>query len=171
MNALVMRMLSLAALEKRDSLKELERFRLSELLDGLLDELHTQINTSGVIVDADIPMDIMVYCDSLLLKSAVGNLILNAMEHSSAGTSVEISAIAHAGVIDILVRDHGAGIPDYAMDRIFEPFYSLPKINGTTVGTGLGLPFVREVADLHYGNIAITNHKDGGVLAILSIRR
>jgi two-component system, OmpR family, sensor histidine kinase CreC len=171
MNALVMRMLSLAALEKRDSLKELERFRLSELLDGLLDELHTQINTSVVIIDVDIPKDLMVYCDSLLLKSAVGNLILNAMEHSSVGTSVEISAIEHGGVIDIRVRDHGAGIPDYAMDRIFEPFYSLPKINGSTVGTGLGLPFVREVADLHYGNIAITNHKDGGVLAILSIRQ
>lgn len=171
MHSLVMRMLSLAALEKRDSLKELERFRLQDVFAALQDELYMQIEASGVFLEFDIPVTIYVYCDSLLLKSAIGNLILNAVEHSIPGSSVEISSIELGGMVEIRVRDHGAGIPDYALDRIFEPFYSLPKINGSAVGTGLGLPFVREVADLHYGNIALTNHREGGVLAILSIKR
>lgn len=171
MHALVMRMLSLAALEKRDSLKELEQFRLKDVIAALLDEIHAQVQASHVEIKTDIPDDITVYCDSLLLKSAIANLVLNAIEHSPRGSLVELSAIAMGGLVDIRVRDHGGGIPDFAMDRIFEPFYTLPKLNGDNIGTGLGLPFVREVADLHFGNIAITNHKDGGVLAIFSIRR
>ena len=66
----------------------------------------------------------------------------------------------------LVIRDHGAGIPDYALPHIFDRFYSLPRPNEPK-STGLGLNFVREVMDKHRGQIEVINHAQGGVLVRL----
>ena len=66
------------------------------------------------------------------------------------------------------MRDRGEGIPAYALERIFERFYSLPRPT-TGKSTGLGLPFVREVASLHGGTAEVLNHRDGGACARLCL--
>lgn len=58
--------------------------------------------------------------------------------------------------IALLVSDDGPGIPDYAIDRIFERFYSLPRPETGRKSTGLGLPFVKEVMELHGGCCEVT---------------
>jgi two-component system sensor histidine kinase CreC len=128
-----------------------------------------RLEASDIQLVVNIPDHICIYCDPLLVRYAISNLIINSVEHSPPGSSIEVEAVHHGELVEIRVRDHGSGIPDSALDRIFEPFFTLPKINGEFVGTGLGLPYVREVADLHYGGIAITNHAGGGVLAVLSL--
>jgi two-component system sensor histidine kinase CreC len=69
----------------------------------------------------------------------------------------------------VRVSDRGPGIPGYAMPRVFERFYSLPRPNSSARGTGLGLPFVREVAALHGGDIRLENNPEGGLDALLSL--
>ncbi|MBF3299530.1 two-component system sensor histidine kinase CreC, partial [Leptospira borgpetersenii serovar Ballum] len=64
--------------------------------------------------------------------------------------------------------DTGSGIPDYALARIFERFYSLPRASGQK-SSGLGLAFVQEVARLHQGEIALVNRPEGGVEARLTL--
>jgi two-component system sensor histidine kinase CreC len=59
------------------------------------------------------------------------------------------------------VRDQGPGIPDYARERIFERFYSLPRPDGGAKSTGLGLALAREVAKLHGGTVTVENRPDG----------
>lgn len=81
-----------------------------------------------------------------------------------------VDAQAVRGRVDITVRDRGHGIPEYATDRLFEKFYSTPRPGGRK-GTGLGLAFVREVAQLHGGSARLANHPDGGAIATLSIPR
>lgn len=68
------------------------------------------------------------------------------------------------------MTDSGSGIPDYALDRIFERFYSLPRENGVK-SSGLGLAFVQEVARLHQGEITLRNREEGGVIATLTLHR
>jgi two-component system sensor histidine kinase CreC len=63
----------------------------------------------------------------------------------------------------LVIRDHGVGIPQFALPHIFERFYSLPRPNKPK-STGLGLNFVREVMNKHNGEIEIKNHADGGAL-------
>ena len=70
----------------------------------------------------------------------------------------------------ITVRDSGQGIPDYALNRIFERFYSLPREDGHK-SSGLGLAFVQEVARLHQGTIQVINLPAGGVEARLTLHR
>jgi two-component system sensor histidine kinase CreC len=70
------------------------------------------------------------------------------------------------GHVEISVRDAGPGIPAYAETRVFERFYSLPRPGGGK-STGLGLPFVREVAALHGGSAQVANAECGGCRAAL----
>ncbi|MCY1301896.1 Sensor protein CreC [compost metagenome] len=67
------------------------------------------------------------------------------------------------------MADHGPGIPDYALPRVFERFYSLPRPQGADKSTGLGLCFAREVAALHHGSVRLANRPGGGALAELTL--
>ena len=107
--------------------------------------------------------------ERFLIRQAVANLLSNAIDFAPANSVVIITAKGQDGMIDISVRDNGPGIPSYARERLFERFYSLPRPQSGRKGTGLGLAFVREVADLHGGNIRIDNHGEGGAEAVLRL--
>jgi len=69
----------------------------------------------------------------------------------------------------VIVRDHGPGVPPYAEDKVFEKFYSLARPHSRKKSTSLGLPFVKEVADLHEGRASLANAAEGGAIATLSL--
>ena len=69
--------------------------------------------------------------------------------------------------LGVALRDHGPGVPDYAQERVFERFYSLPRPGSGQRSSGLGLPFVAEVARLHGGRVSLRNHTEGGAEASL----
>jgi two-component system sensor histidine kinase CreC len=71
----------------------------------------------------------------------------------------------------LVLRGQGSGLPAYALERVFEPFYSLPRPDTGKKSTGLGLSFVREVADLHGGSITLANHPEGGAEARFTLPR
>jgi two-component system sensor histidine kinase CreC len=73
--------------------------------------------------------------------------------------------------VSLSVRDHGPGIPDYADERVFEKFYSLARPATGKKSTGLGLAFVKEIAELHHGRVTLRNADGGGALATLSLPR
>ena len=106
--------------------------------------------------------------DALLLRQAVGNLIGNAVEFSPVGSVVRVDVEYVGGTVHIRVIDENPGIPEYALNRIFERFYSLPRPDGAK-STGLGLPFVREIAHLHGGSVSVTNGRPRCVVACLQI--
>ena len=67
------------------------------------------------------------------------------------------------------IDDDGPGVPDYAKDRVFERFYSLPRPGSDRKSTGLGLSFVREVAALHRGTVTLENVAGSGAKASLCL--
>ena len=69
----------------------------------------------------------------------------------------------------MVVEDGGAGVPEFARERIFERFYSLPRPLGGRKSTGLGLSFVREIAGLHGGRVELANRVEGGARAVLTL--
>ena len=68
-----------------------------------------------------------------------------------------------------IVDDHGSGIPDYAIDKIFDKFFSLQRPDSGKKSTGLGLNFVKEVVILHKGDITLENRPEKGVRATLTL--
>jgi two-component system sensor histidine kinase CreC len=113
--------------------------------------------------------DLWVRGDPFLLHQAVSNLIQNAIDFSPAGSPIEIAATADGDRLDVVVRDHGPGIPDYAKEKVFDKFFSLQRPDTGKKSTGLGLNFVKEVALLHHGEIRLENLPDGGLWARLSL--
>lgn len=163
----VERMVALASLEKRNALKKLQPVRLSELIAAVLEDLAPISRTSEVNIFSASEHPLILHCDPFLISQAITNLILNAIEHSAPGLEVHLSMALKDTYLEISVRDHGEGIPPMALERIFEKLYSLPRVREDSTRTGLGLNFVRQIAELHYGEIRIINHSEGGVLAML----
>ena len=100
-----------------------------------------------------------------MLQIAVRNLLSNAIDFSpeNEGAKIDISLAMRKGKKVLTVSDEGPGIPDYATEKIFERFYSL-KHNATKdgrKGSGLGLCFVKEAAELHGGSIDVKNRDEG----------
>jgi two-component system sensor histidine kinase CreC len=70
--------------------------------------------------------------------------------------------------VALVVEDTGPGVPDFALPRVFERFYSLPRPRSGRKSTGLGLSLVREIAHLHGGEVELANRPEGGARATLS---
>ncbi len=166
---LVDRMLSLAALEKRKGLVRTDPIAVQRLLDDVADSLHPVAGARHVSLRFAVAEPVALAGEYFLLRQAVANLVRNAIDFSPDGGRVEVEVGTAGGQVRFEVRDEGPGIPDYALGRVFDRFYSLPRPHGGKKGSGLGLNFVREIAKLHGGDIRLENRPQGGVRAILTL--
>ena len=102
------------------------------------------------------------------LKRCLTNLIANAVKF---GTRAEV-LIADGADLVIRVRDHGPGIPEEELERVFEPFYRVESSrNRDSGGTGLGLTIARDLAQAHGGSLLLANLAGGGLEATLRLPR
>ena len=169
---LVDRMLELAAVEKRQTLERVEKINLAELVQNINHDMEAQFRQRAASLEVAVPANLVVSGERFLVRQAVLNLAQNALEFSPPGGVVAISAECEGNIICLRVLDQGPGVPRYALDKVFERFYSLPRPDGSGKSTGLGLSFVREVAELHGGSATLQNRPEGqGALAELRLRR
>ncbi|MBK7141287.1 MAG: hypothetical protein IPH75_04310 [bacterium] len=137
---------------------------LSNSLQASLRQTERQIKEAGLTVRTAIAPDIWIKGDQEKIHQVVLNLLLNAIEASSAGSSIEVSLSESADSgASLTIRDHGHGIEPASRARIFEPFYTTKAS-----GTGLGLAIVRSIIDAHGGTIELAFPEDGGVELLLS---
>jgi two-component system sensor histidine kinase CreC len=167
---LVDRMMELTALESRRSLDATAPVALRALLQELAASAQPAAAARGLhlVLEAG-EGDATVEGDAFLLQRALSNLIDNALDFSPAGGTVTLALQRHRHTVDLTVRDQGPGIPDYAEDKVFEKFYSLARPQTRKKSTGLGLPFVKEIAELHEGRVTLRNAAEGGAIATLSL--
>jgi two-component system sensor histidine kinase CreC len=173
------RMMELAALESRRTLPNTEPVSLRPLLE----ELVASAQASGAARSISVALDVnehgwgapWVDGDAFLLRRALGNLLDNALDFSPEGGAVRVEAESRSRSIDVRVIDRGPGIPDYADEKVFEKFFSLARPHSQKKSTGLGLAFVREIAELHHGRVSLVNGDkggaQGGAIATLSLPR
>jgi two-component system sensor histidine kinase CreC len=166
---LVDRMMELTALERRRTLGPTEPV----LLRPLLHDLATSAESAGAPRQLRVQLhegsDATVDGDPLLLRRAVGNLLDNALDFSPAGATIEVALTRKGSRVEVSIRDHGPGIPDFADAKVFEKFFSLARPHNSRKSTGLGLAFVKEIAELHRGRVTLHNAEGGGALATLNL--
>jgi len=166
---LIDKLLALIKVEKQQSLSGTQDIVLNELLEQVALDYAEKIQRKQIRLNLDTDPH-TIHGDQLLLRQALGNLLDNAIAFSPESSTINITVISqpeNTG-LEIKISDQGTGIPDYAIDKIFERFYSLARPDAAK-STGLGLPFVREVAALHGGEIRLENQSSGGVCACLSL--
>jgi two-component system sensor histidine kinase CreC len=165
---LIDKLLVLVRVEKQQGLDTAEAVDIAALLQDVAGDFRARLAERSLSLGIAASAQLRVQGDPLLLRQAVGNLLDNAISFAPAHSTVRIEAQHHGDMVDITVSDSGAGVPDYAVQRIFERFYSLPRADGAK-STGLGLPFVREVAALHGGSVQVANGEQGGCRASLRL--
>ena len=180
LNQLADRLLELAALERADRLAHVELVSLRALAADVVAaaapvaaarNVQLVLREEAGVAAHDAGHD-TVRGDALLLRQAIDNLLRNALDFAPPGSSVDIAVSGMRDGVQVEVRDRGPGIPEYARERVFERFYSLPRPASGRKSTGLGLNFVREVAELHGGHIELDcPQAEGGTRARLTLTR
>ena len=168
MQALVETLLRQARLENRQEVV-LTAVDVAALFRRVSEARTVQLAEKNITLHV-MPTEINVAAEPALLEQALGNLLDNAIDFTPESGRITLSAEVDQEYVTLKVLDTGSGIPDYALSRIFERFYSLPRANGQK-SSGLGWAFVSEVARLFNGEVTLRNVQEGGVLASLRLHR
>ncbi len=113
----------------------------------------------------------MIEAGRLAVRQIVSNLIQNAQRYGG-GTPTELVLECTDKLARVIVRDTGVGIPEDQLEKVFRPFYRLETSRSqATGGTGLGLAIVRQLAESNGWRVALANREQGGLEAVLEIRR
>lgn len=168
---IIERLLELSSLEARKQLTRVESIDVAALAAEAAGVMRGAFAAAGVelcVVAEDGAARATVRGERVLLREALVNLLQNALDFSPRRSEVALRIAVGAGQrVDFAVEDRGPGVPDYALPRVFERFYSLPRPGTDRKSTGLGLALVHEIAHLHGGEATLENREGGGARAML----
>ncbi len=171
MAQMVDKLLALAAVEHRQRIQQPQQLDVADLLHDAKDAVRQRADAAGISLVIEAEDAFTVSGDAFLLRQALVNLVDNALDFAPRGSGVELQVATTAEGTCFEVRDRGPGVPDFARDRVFERFYSLPRPDGGSRSSGLGLPFVAQVAALHTGRAELIAREGGGSVARIVLPR
>ncbi len=158
---LIQRLLELAAVENRHGVIDKQPLAIDEIVQEITSSLHAALSKKQLHLLIEQTDPITLQGERFLIRQALFNILDNAIAYSPIGGQITLRAFVEAQHIIISVNDQGPGIPDYAKDRLFERFYSLPRPDSQIRSSGLGLSFVKEVMELHHGMVKLTSAENG----------
>ncbi len=164
LDELVGRLLLLERLEAGQPDLEAVAFDMAQLVGEVVDDASFEAAPAGREVIFEPDSSVRTTGHPSLMRSALDNVIRNAIRHTPEGTSVEVSLAADDGGVSVTVRDRGHGVPDEHLDTLFEPFTRVADARErATGGAGLGLAITRRAVEIHGGSVVARNHPDGGL--------
>jgi two-component system sensor histidine kinase CpxA len=173
---LIARTLKLARLERPPSEVERTRIDIGELLANIAADVAIEADAQGCLVSLESERALAVSGDPELMRSAFENIIRNAVRYSPAGAQVGITArrmsspIDQEAFLEIVVHDHGPGVPAKDLELIFEPFYRVDTARDRAGGgEGLGLAIAARAVALHGGTIQARNRQTGGLVVSVTL--
>jgi signal transduction histidine kinase len=139
------------------------RVRIDRLVLDAVEFLRPYASGRGVALFCDLAAEpLVVLSDERELWQAIINLLLNACQACTSGGQVYVHCtrcVGRDGIVEVLVRDSGAGISPEVLRRVFDPFFTTK-----TDGSGLGLPFCRQTIERHGGTISVDSIQGSGTL-------
>jgi two-component system sensor histidine kinase CpxA len=145
-----------------------EDIDLGELVNEVVDDAQFEASAVGKRLDLSFLPGLRAHGNFELLRRAVENIVRNAIRFAPAGSTIEISTQSTLGESIVAVRDHGPGVPEFDLERIFEAFYRVaPARDSDSGGVGLGLAIAARIMALHGGGTKAHNASDGGLIVEL----
>ncbi|MFC7421411.1 ATP-binding protein [Iodobacter arcticus] len=155
---------TLAFLRAGSSAEASVKLHFMDLLEGVIEDMEAlgaQITVSGH------SRAVMIGCPQAL-RRCLGNLLDNALRYG--GVQIDVDVQAQAGMIIVSIADHGDGIAEADLERVFEPYVRLETSRSRhTGGSGLGLAIARAIARAHGGDILLSNRAEGGLRVVVQL--
>jgi two-component system sensor histidine kinase HydH len=143
---------------------QLERISLSKLLDEVYAALANQLSRHHTTIATDVPANLTILADRPMLRAALINLTINALDAMPDGGNLVVTSFVGARGLELEFADSGPAPAGELRQRAFEPFFD--KRRG---GTGLALAVVYRVAELHGGTVVVRNCPEGGAAFTLCL--
>jgi signal transduction histidine kinase len=162
-------LLQLARLESDELRRSMQPAAVDQVLREIAELYGPLAEEAGVALRITAPPGLVIPADRELLAQAVANLIDNALKYGGgAGREIDVDARRALGGVEIVVADHGPGIPESERERVLGRLVRLDASRGIP-GSGLGLSLVAAVARLHGGALRLEDNQPG-VRAVLVLR-
>ncbi|MGE6540342.1 ATP-binding protein [Bacillus luti] len=167
---LVQDLFLLAQMEKHNFSIVVTEVQLHPFLTRITEKVNAMYKERHVKVSLTCPSSLLVSLDEQRFEQVIVNILSNAYRHSKEHSHINISVTEDTKHISITIEDEGEGIPPEDLPHIFDRFYRVDKARTrATGGTGLGLSIVKEIVELHSGNITVTSKVDHGSCFIISL--
>lgn len=162
LNEMIGRLLTLAKLETGSDEIQPVRVDLTELVRNVVADADFEARANGKSVGLVKAERCVVEGSEDLLRSAIENVVRNAVRYTSDGTMVNITLAAKNGKAVVKISDHGGGVPEDELEQIFRPFYRIGEDRTRkTGGIGLGLAIAERAVKAHRGTITARNVNGG----------
>nr|MBR4279621.1 HAMP domain-containing protein [Clostridia bacterium] len=163
LSGIITDLLTLSQMDANAAALKLETVDFSVLCEDALHALQPAADKAKLTLQSAIAENIVFPGDESKLSQVVYNLIDNAVKYTPEGGRVTVTLAANSREAILTVRDTGIGIPEKDVSHIFDRFYRVDKARSrATGGTGLGLSIVRQMVQLHGGEIAVESAADEG---------
>ncbi len=137
---------------------------LTTLLTEVVEDARIEANAANKHVEWEPLLSVEIEGDHDLIRSAIENVLRNAVRFTPPGTAVNVTMTREAGATHIVIDDHGPGVPEEEIERIFEPFHRVAESRDRdSGGTGLGLAITARIVGLYGGEVKAHNRKSGGL--------
>jgi two-component system sensor histidine kinase KdpD len=161
LNRLVGNLLDLSRVEAGNLRPELGWYDLGALVDEVVGRLRPADGSRRVVVEVPDTLP-PIELDFVQIDQVLTNLLGNAVKYSPATSEIRVVVVERERDVRVDVEDHGPGVPENAIPRLFEPFYRVDGPGPKHEGTGLGLAVARGLVEAHGGRIWAENRPDGG---------
>ncbi len=152
MASLVNQVLDFSRLQSGNANFEMERFQLTECIEGELNRYAKLRGVEGYFINFRYDCRVYVKGDSAKLMQALYNLVNNGVVHSGKDKTVTVVQTIHENRVRISVKDSGEGIPPELLSTIWDRYYKVKKnLNRNQSGNGLGLSIVKAIIEAHHG--------------------
>ncbi|MED3057562.1 HAMP domain-containing sensor histidine kinase [Bacillus thuringiensis] len=157
----------LSKLEHSDYPFEVHPTDVSEFIRELLVEYYDLFQAKRLILEYQIPSkEVIAPINNRLLYRAISNIISNALQYNTAGTTVFVSLIEDESKVYINIIDNGIGIPEDMKQSIFDAFVRVDDSRENNGGSGLGLTIAKHIVEKHGGKISLESAKKRTIFCI-----
>lgn len=165
---LVDELLLLSSLESRKTRVAAESLDLNEIAADAVESMAPMIEQKHIRLETSLEGTLPFRGERSLIRHAITNILQNALEFTPRDGAISVqTTAARYGHVECVVEDTGPGIPEYALHRIFDRFYSLKRPDTGKKSSGLGLSLVREIMTLHGGAADVQNRQPTGTRVVL----
>jgi two-component system cell cycle sensor histidine kinase PleC len=147
-----------------------EAVDLDALLADCIRVVSTRASEKGLTLNAEVERGIKLYADRRALKQITLNLLSNAVKFTSDGGGVTLRGRMRAGMVSIVIKDNGIGIPRQALHKLGRPFEQVEsQLTKRHQGSGLGLAIAKSLVELHGGAMGIRSQLGRGTIVMVRL--